>query len=338
SSRSLQGASSLNPRAILFGKDGKLTCTFNGSDAQRGYDSLECIQFRENERAFDFRQIQFPTTQNGLKEVQFSARNKTVKGVSCTGCHGADPRPNWNDYATWPGAYGQKEDLLEPSAGAYREFVENRYHHPRYEWLIQPGNSWAPYRLNQLDNAFGHRPNFRLTEIFGRLNALRAARLLEEKLPRWERWAYVVSALQCILTDEQKAALGRQGIDPEKDLSLSKIFSDLGLTSYEWSTRFKPDPSKYPSRPWEFQAGFAMFSENVATAVIKNEADNPVFASAFAKILDYFAKTYGDDDKEFHQALNGITPNVDFFGQGHDENRGYLCPEAARLLLESARY
>ena len=77
-SRSLQGASNDAPRVILFGADARLTCAFAGDAGLPGFDSLECFQFREAERAFDFRQIRFPTKQNGLTEVAFSASNQTT--------------------------------------------------------------------------------------------------------------------------------------------------------------------------------------------------------------------------------------------------------------------
>src|SRR5579884_502312 len=38
SSKSAQGATPENPRAILFGRDGKLILTFNGSPTQRNYN------------------------------------------------------------------------------------------------------------------------------------------------------------------------------------------------------------------------------------------------------------------------------------------------------------
>jgi hypothetical protein len=46
-SRSLQEGSLESPRAILYGKTGKLVITFNGDPRQKGYGSLEVMQFRE---------------------------------------------------------------------------------------------------------------------------------------------------------------------------------------------------------------------------------------------------------------------------------------------------
>src|ERR1700692_2757687 len=72
-SLSLQKADPLHPRAILFGTDAKLVCSFGGNPQLAGYDSLECYQYRDSSRSFDFREIVFPSAANGLQSPAFSA-------------------------------------------------------------------------------------------------------------------------------------------------------------------------------------------------------------------------------------------------------------------------
>jgi hypothetical protein len=335
-SRSLQSATSDFPRAILFGENGKLTCAFNGDPSQYGYDSMECFQFRSEERRFDFRQIQFPTSQNGLDKVQFSLPNQTVdRSVSCLVCHSKDPRPNWDNYNFWPAAYGEHEDNLGLNEGLYQKYIGHRDDHPRYKWLIQEKFSLAPYRKSSQDVSVAHRPNFRMSDIFGRLNGLRAARILSENLPSWERWAYVVAAFKCSLTFQQLATLAAAGFRQDDDLQMEHIFRDVGLKSFEWSTQISADPQNYPDKPWEHQSGFSMFSETVAMALIQERATagNSLLTEALEKIRIYFLQNYYAEELRFNQILNGIVPSPDFFGQGYVINRASLCPEVANIFV-----
>jgi len=103
-SRSLQDASFENPRALLFDRSAQFVFSFNGNPSQKGYNRLEIMQFRENEDRFEFREIAF----NDGEVVEISEANPR----KCMVCHQSttrkniDPRPNWEPYNTWPGAYG----------------------------------------------------------------------------------------------------------------------------------------------------------------------------------------------------------------------------------------
>ncbi|HEX4923939.1 MAG TPA: hypothetical protein VFV50_07630, partial [Bdellovibrionales bacterium] len=103
SSRSVQDASFQNPRVIFFGSDASFITAFNGDPMQRGYDRLEIIQFRKSQRRFEFREIVFRKGQ----APEISRPNPP----KCLICHQSparmdvDPRPNWEPYNRWPGAY-----------------------------------------------------------------------------------------------------------------------------------------------------------------------------------------------------------------------------------------
>ena len=103
-SRSLQSASFLAPRAILFEDDGSFAVSFNGGDARvRGHDKLEAMQFRAETARWEFREIDFSSGAPILSEAN---------PRKCLECHQSarradvDPRPNWEPYFFWPGAYG----------------------------------------------------------------------------------------------------------------------------------------------------------------------------------------------------------------------------------------
>lgn len=176
-----QDASEQNPRAIVFGKDARFVFTFNGDSSQRGYDSVEILQFRErtNETParWELREIRFP--ENG--PARFSEANPG----RCVQCHGASPQPLWAQYDFWPGAYGELDDAIRDfdakymrrgsdtdamvEAGrkelaAYRKFLASKDRHPRYSKLVFPeGSPVTPYNTN-VRTGYKFRPNLAFTK------------------------------------------------------------------------------------------------------------------------------------------------------------------------------
>lgn len=193
-SRSLQSASFQAPRAILFESDGSFLATFNGGDPlSRGHDKIEIIQFRPDERRWEFREIAFARGS--------PPRVSEANPRKCLECHQSprrqdvDPRPNWEPYSTWPGAYasvdgnlgqtleasGFPESRLRPEdapmleeqkreAGELQAFMSGvKPSHPRYREL-------GPFKGRAL---------LHLTDVLVAANAYRAARLMRET-PLWE--------------------------------------------------------------------------------------------------------------------------------------------------------
>ena len=104
-SRSLQEATFAAPRAILYSESGRFVVTFNGGDPNlSGHDTLETIQYRDDSRTFEFREISFADGKKPAVSV--------LNPQKCLACHQSrhrqdiDPRPNWEPYFIWPGAYG----------------------------------------------------------------------------------------------------------------------------------------------------------------------------------------------------------------------------------------
>jgi hypothetical protein len=334
-SRSLQEASDLAPRVIMYGRDARLTCTFNGDPSQRGYDSLECFQFRDETNSFDFRQIQFPTKENGLLQVEYSESNRSAdKTISCKGCHMADPRPNWDSYSKWPGAYGENDDTPQDNFQKYSRFVAKRAKDPRYQWLIQQDYAEAPYMAETYFD-IDHRPNLRFGEAIGRLMGLRGYRLLQTRLGEMPALGFAVGALQCLFTDEQKGKLSAAGVDLERELNVAEIFGRMKMSGREWSAVIFNDTPSSPTAPWEHQFGYTFLKENVAMAAAQTLAKTyPSLAATIDKIKEYFKTAYKEPDRRFYTDMNETLLGLDYFGGGYTQNRKYICDEMTKIFTE----
>jgi hypothetical protein len=335
-SRALQQASYLNPRAILFGRDAKFILTFNGDQSAFGFETLETIQFRPEERSFDFRQIAFPTAQNGLKNVEFSQRNKTADGrVSCTSCHGSDPRPNWDHYSLWQGAYGGDDDELTDERPMYDEFVRGRSAHPLYKWLIQGPRPNDPYLESPNYVGLHDRPNLRLSDFVGSLNSLRAMRILEGKLKTWQKLGFAVHALNCEFSDKQKKDFQVAGRDVDHDIDMVVLFKQIGLSNSDWGTEILGDDEDVKT-PWDHQSGFGFLAENLAMAVVQNLAlgGNSTLQNALDYIEKSLRSSHSGYDLDFLLTLNKNIPYFDFFGENELDKRKAICPELTEVFAK----
>lgn len=159
-SASAQGSSYQNPRAILYGEDARLIVAFNGESSQAAYQDLELIQFRDDSKQFEFRRIRFPEgSSRGEAFVAFSEPNPK----QCLHCHRAEPRPVWEPYLVWPGAYGGEDDSLfrgfinhlpAEESRLYHDFMASRAQHPRYRDLRESPvlpNALLGIALNRLN-------------------------------------------------------------------------------------------------------------------------------------------------------------------------------------------
>ncbi|MEZ4749510.1 MAG: hypothetical protein R3B54_02445 [Bdellovibrionota bacterium] len=131
-SKSLQGATEKNPRAVLYARRGRFVLTFNGDPTQRGYRSLEMMEYQEDSHSYEFRRIDFP--QSG--PAVFSEANPK----RCQGCHQNPARPNWGRYPFWPGAVGEKDSLDDRARAKFNRFIRDGATHPRYRHLKRAEN------------------------------------------------------------------------------------------------------------------------------------------------------------------------------------------------------
>ena len=148
---SIQGASLRDPRAVIYASDAGVVLTFNGDPSQDGYASVETLEF---DRAFGyrFREIHFPGDRKdaamGDEEIAEDlgfARISKPNPQTCTACHDPDgrgvPRPRWQSYPRWPGAYASDDDLItRPEAAAALRYDAYWKAHARYAKVLTDRN------------------------------------------------------------------------------------------------------------------------------------------------------------------------------------------------------
>jgi hypothetical protein len=193
-SRSIQGASFSNPRAILYDKKSGLMIAFNGAPDQVGHNNLEVIQYRKDSRTFEFREIVFPDSQDSSAKAEFSHKNPQ----SCLACHGGDdPRPNWDPYSFWPGTYLGLDDGLHGYQVGEKEglekFLSNANSHDRYRHLVGLAEGYqltSPRKEGYSSRTKGmHGSHF--THFIGDSNIKRIVRKFQEH-PNYAAYKYAV--------------------------------------------------------------------------------------------------------------------------------------------------
>jgi hypothetical protein len=172
SSRSLQDASPHSPRVILFGADGNFIITFNGERSQRGYESVETMEFSADSNTFSFREVTFTYAHNPTAP-QISDPNP----ARCVACHDNPPRPIWDTPPVWPGVYGERYGAGLSSAELHgmRGFLVSQPTHARYQYLLDT-NTLAGrdrYAINSRASYSGQSiepPNAQLSALLATLN------------------------------------------------------------------------------------------------------------------------------------------------------------------------
>ncbi|MBS1959906.1 MAG: hypothetical protein JST80_10565 [Bdellovibrionales bacterium] len=319
-SRSLQGASRTNPRVVLYGSDGRLSCSFNGDATQLRGDTFECIQFRTSTRKFDFRQIQFPK-RGSSDPVMFSESGKSSDGkVSCLGCHGgSDPRPNWGEYPKWPGTYGSFHDRMQEDDKDFQEWLKAKPAHPRYRYLEQNDEE----------------PNLHYGMLVTRYLALRNARILEEKVPLYKRLGFAVKALNCRLNATQLASVRTTPKYAEINIDWSTLLSTNGISNSLWTTQIFSDPMDSPL--YQVHTGFGYLSHIVATAIAQNlsRAGNTALQSGLLSMEQSLtlART-GRPDTSYFTMVNHVVPDPEYFSKEFGRRNQLICPELSRLLVD----
>ncbi|NBX91871.1 MAG: hypothetical protein EB078_05555 [Proteobacteria bacterium] len=121
-----------HPRIIFFGPDAKLLFAASGLPSDPHYETIEMIEYEERKAEFSFYSIHFNETAKPKVEVN---------PQDCIRCHSSDPKPNWEAYSLWPGAYGSLHDRILPKTTEYNDFeafLKTYKNHPRYRFLPSP--------------------------------------------------------------------------------------------------------------------------------------------------------------------------------------------------------
>lgn len=126
SSKSLHGSSFQEPRALLFGETGQWVVSFNGSSDQDAGDMVEMMIYDPKTKTYAFHELDFSSDTPVLHESP----------AKCLACHGSNPRPIWDHYNMWPGAYGAVDDRYTEKEYEYlTAFINKAPSHPRYKHL-----------------------------------------------------------------------------------------------------------------------------------------------------------------------------------------------------------
>jgi hypothetical protein len=194
-SRSLQQATYSAPRVILYGPDAHLVLTFNGDASQRGFNTVETLEFGQDKQ-FRLREIRFPA--RGSKEgVAFSEPNP----ATCQVCHGTAARPVWDSWPLWPGAYGQRYDapLAAQERAGLESFLVQQASHPRYRQLLGIQRLADPETFHgtqgkRYAGALREPPNAELGALLEGLAVESLVRQMREQ-PGFETWQYALLGL-----------------------------------------------------------------------------------------------------------------------------------------------
>jgi hypothetical protein len=193
-SRSLQGASFEAPRAILYGPDARFIVTFNGDSAQRGYNSIETMEFDDATQQFRFREIAFSADGDDSQSVTISAANPG----HCTICHGSPARPIWDGQTLWPGAYGERYNakLSAEEASGMERFLARQSSDPRYQYLLGAGRfrnpeMFRPSTQSLYAGTLAEPPNAELSALLDRLVSQSIARELSQN-PKFDAFQYLL--------------------------------------------------------------------------------------------------------------------------------------------------
>ena len=237
SSRSLQQATYSAPRVILYGSDAHLVLTFNGDASQRGFNTVETLEFGQDKQ-FRLREIRFPAP--GSKEaVSFSAPNPTTGQA----CHGSPAAPVWDSWPLWPGAYGQRYDapLAASERAGLESFLAQQASHPRYGQLmgIQRLADPATFHDTQSQRYSGvHRepPNAELGALLDGLAVESLVRQMRER-PGFSTYQYALLGLadgDCGAVADFVPAAARGAA-----LTGLRRLADVSAVANRWALTFK---------------------------------------------------------------------------------------------------
>lgn len=206
-SKSVHCATVSAPRILTYGKTGKLVCSFNSgekSDYKIFYDSqstkdchenaLECIEFNEAKKRFEFFEVEFAKTDKGelitedITKPQINTNPKT-----CLKCHQGNSewpegRPLIGSYFMWPGMYGSADDDIFSELHSDSTHNEFQMYLEKFDSKMKANERYSQlaqfFRVNSLNEVVPskfHQPNSNLQELLSELNTKRIGKILDLK-------------------------------------------------------------------------------------------------------------------------------------------------------------
>jgi hypothetical protein len=267
-SRSLQTSSFMYPRVLLNSPDSTTVISYNGDPTDHGFDKLEVMRFDPQTTKFTFNEISFL---NGSLKL---SKNNPQK---CMNCHQNssrvenDPRPNWEPYSIWPGAYSSLSvsgrELSDPKSPKFDLVVdadsksENEMYqkfldevapdHPRYN-LLKPMETSSRGLYFPAIGVPKDAPNkftTTFTDKLMNLNALRIARLINKTkiMSDYKKVVYALAKCEHIYLPKEIFDWHRSIIRPDMDRTpnleqfddaIDLIFEPYGISTQDWSMDF----------------------------------------------------------------------------------------------------
>ena len=178
----------------MYGNDANFILTFNGAPEQKGFNTLETMEFDEKKREFLLREIVFP------EKVGEKINVSIVNSERCIRCHGANPRPIWDTHPLWPGSYGERylDPLSTKEQQGIHQFLAIQAKHARYSHLEYPEifakpNTFVPSTKNRYEGNLRQSPNEELSRLLSTLNGKRIVKELRDS-PNFWRYRYSILA------------------------------------------------------------------------------------------------------------------------------------------------
>jgi hypothetical protein len=223
---------------VAFTPQVDLVFTFTDA-SQKGGDRLEVLAFNEHQLEFELYEVTFQNHRANL-----SRKNP----AQCLRCHGSPPRPNWQEYPSWPGFYGSFDDKLvtaEKEDAGIAQLISRAPQHPRYRHLFEIQKSFSPRASTPGSGARNAgRRNSHLTEGLGYLNLKRILKTTQDH-PSWPTLKYdiISNLLNC-----------RGNSASVQSQNFREILDNAGLDSANFSMGF--NPTKTFTMPSSFESTF----------------------------------------------------------------------------------
>lgn len=243
-SHSNHSSNDTHPRVIFFGPDAKLLVAFSGLPSDSFFNTAEMIEYEPTTASYNFYSIHFE---------EKAPNHVEVNPQDCLRCHGFDPKPNWESYSLWPGAFGSLHDRVLPGTKehhSFQEFLKTYQQSSRYQFLP------APFHIESED-AFGARtyylsnagmgPGSTLSILLGFLNRDRIAkRIVQSEFHARYRPAITAALIGCrepIQTFLPKDLAREHSETFESVLAETKLFmeKDLGRKKRALMSRLEVD-------------------------------------------------------------------------------------------------
>ncbi len=220
-SKSRQAASAEFPRVIANTEDARFVLTFNGDPNSAGYYEIEMYEFRAQpttedlrrtiernnlpaeyqSEGFHFRRIIFAPRADYPYRASYAdiATFPSVRPVNeplCLGCHGKNPRPNWESYNLWEGTYfitdhrriGKKYRLgyETPEHTAFDLFYSRQANKGRYRFL-----QGLDEQFLATSKSYARVAPSQFTQVAGYLNYRRLAHVILQS-PDYQKFKYAI--------------------------------------------------------------------------------------------------------------------------------------------------